>query len=355
MRSGSTSGSGPWPSRRPRSSTWGRPATSGCPRWRVRPASPSRTVASPSPPTDSTASASPSLTPSPAPTPGCRAPQRHRHGRGARRPHGGPGRVGLSSRGELVAKLFAEHYSDPFHEALVEVHWTVSLGSGRRRGLCLGLVRAGAGGSGWSRRSRPRSGRATSRSSLEQGRSGHRTRRRACRRPGVGRARRRARRARSSRPTICPAPSTWRRWPSASATASSGSAAAPVTRAWMMSPQCSRIDRRDPRRRGGHLGRVVRLAAARRWRDPGFGVDQVVEPGHQRLLGADAVVHGLSGHARRLGDVPHARAGVAALGEQPAGRREDLVSGELRLASRRLGGFSAMVSVYHLTNVQLTL
>ncbi len=31
-------------------------------------------------------------------------------------------KVGVSSRGELVAKLFAEHYSDPFHETLVEVH-----------------------------------------------------------------------------------------------------------------------------------------------------------------------------------------------------------------------------------------
>ncbi len=31
-------------------------------------------------------------------------------------------KVGVSSRGELVAKLFAEHYADPFHETLVEVH-----------------------------------------------------------------------------------------------------------------------------------------------------------------------------------------------------------------------------------------
>jgi DNA-binding CsgD family transcriptional regulator len=30
-------------------------------------------------------------------------------------------KVGVSSRGELVAKLFAEHYSDPFHETLVDV------------------------------------------------------------------------------------------------------------------------------------------------------------------------------------------------------------------------------------------
>ena len=30
-------------------------------------------------------------------------------------------KVGVSSRGELVAKLFAEHYADPFHETLVEV------------------------------------------------------------------------------------------------------------------------------------------------------------------------------------------------------------------------------------------
>ena len=31
-------------------------------------------------------------------------------------------KVGVSSRGELVAKLFADHYADPFHETLVEVH-----------------------------------------------------------------------------------------------------------------------------------------------------------------------------------------------------------------------------------------
>lgn len=31
-------------------------------------------------------------------------------------------KVGVNSRGELVAKLFAEHYSDPFHETLVEIH-----------------------------------------------------------------------------------------------------------------------------------------------------------------------------------------------------------------------------------------
>jgi len=31
-------------------------------------------------------------------------------------------KIGVSSRGELVAKLFAEHYADPFHETLVEVH-----------------------------------------------------------------------------------------------------------------------------------------------------------------------------------------------------------------------------------------
>ena len=30
-------------------------------------------------------------------------------------------RVGVSSRGELFAKLFADHYADPFHETLVEV------------------------------------------------------------------------------------------------------------------------------------------------------------------------------------------------------------------------------------------
>ena len=28
-------------------------------------------------------------------------------------------KVGVSSRGELVAKLFAEHYADPMHEMLV--------------------------------------------------------------------------------------------------------------------------------------------------------------------------------------------------------------------------------------------
>ncbi|MFZ6005426.1 MAG: response regulator transcription factor [Actinomycetota bacterium] len=30
-------------------------------------------------------------------------------------------KVGVTSRGELVAKLFAEHYSDPFHETLVHI------------------------------------------------------------------------------------------------------------------------------------------------------------------------------------------------------------------------------------------
>jgi hypothetical protein len=30
-------------------------------------------------------------------------------------------KVGVSSRGELVAKLFAEHYSDPMHAAAVHV------------------------------------------------------------------------------------------------------------------------------------------------------------------------------------------------------------------------------------------
>ena len=30
--------------------------------------------------------------------------------------------VGVSSRGELVAKLFADHYTDPFHETPVEIH-----------------------------------------------------------------------------------------------------------------------------------------------------------------------------------------------------------------------------------------
>ncbi|MGQ0479684.1 MAG: LuxR C-terminal-related transcriptional regulator [Pseudonocardia sp.] len=28
-------------------------------------------------------------------------------------------KVGVTSRGELVAKLFAEHYADPMHDALV--------------------------------------------------------------------------------------------------------------------------------------------------------------------------------------------------------------------------------------------
>jgi DNA-binding NarL/FixJ family response regulator len=30
-------------------------------------------------------------------------------------------KVRVSSRGELVAKLFADHYVDPFHETLVEI------------------------------------------------------------------------------------------------------------------------------------------------------------------------------------------------------------------------------------------
>jgi DNA-binding CsgD family transcriptional regulator len=30
-------------------------------------------------------------------------------------------KIGVTSRSELVAKLFAEHYSDPFHEAMVDI------------------------------------------------------------------------------------------------------------------------------------------------------------------------------------------------------------------------------------------
>jgi DNA-binding CsgD family transcriptional regulator len=31
-------------------------------------------------------------------------------------------KVGVNSRAELVAKLFAEHYADPFHETMVHLH-----------------------------------------------------------------------------------------------------------------------------------------------------------------------------------------------------------------------------------------
>jgi len=30
-------------------------------------------------------------------------------------------KIGVSSRGELVAKLFAEHYSEPLHKAVVHI------------------------------------------------------------------------------------------------------------------------------------------------------------------------------------------------------------------------------------------
>lgn len=30
-------------------------------------------------------------------------------------------KVGVSSRGELVAKLFADHYADPFHDTLIHI------------------------------------------------------------------------------------------------------------------------------------------------------------------------------------------------------------------------------------------
>jgi DNA-binding CsgD family transcriptional regulator len=31
-------------------------------------------------------------------------------------------KVGVSTRGELVAKLFADHHSDPVHAAAVHIH-----------------------------------------------------------------------------------------------------------------------------------------------------------------------------------------------------------------------------------------
>ena len=124
-----------------------------------------------------------------------------------------------------------------------------------------------------------------------------------------------------------------------------------------MSPQCSRIDRVTRAVSGGDLGRVV--GAGRRagdGGDAGLGVDEVVEPGDQRLLGPDAVVHGLRRDAGGLGDVAHARAGVAALGEQAPGGPEDLVPRQLRLAlTQRGGGLRSHRPVYHLTSVQVIL
>jgi hypothetical protein len=85
---------------------------------------------------------------------------------------------------------------------------------------------------------------------------------------------------------------------------------------------------RDAGRRRRHLPRVVGLGGgAADGGYAGLGVDEVVQSRHQRLLGADAVVHGLGG---RLGDVAHARAGVPALGEQPSRGSEDRVPRELR-------------------------
>ena len=147
------------------------------------------------------------------------------------------------------------------------------------------------------------------------------------------------------------APATWRRWPSASTAASSGSAAAPVTSAWMMSPQCSRIERATRAEIAATTCGSSDCRSARDDRpDAGLGVDQVVELGHELLLGADAVVHGLGGHAGRLGDVAHARPGVAVLGEQAPRRAEDLVVRELGPALAQGGG----VRRHNLTGVPVT-
>ena len=100
-----------------------------------------------------------------------------------------------------------------------------------------------------------------------------------------------------------------------------------------MSPQFSRIDRVT---RAGVAaiseGSPDSAAARAMARDVRLLVDQVVQPLDERLLRADAVVHGLRRDARGLGDVAHARAGVAALGEQPPRRPQDLIARELCLA-----------------------
>ena len=61
-----------------------------------------------------------------------------------------------------------------------------------------------------------------------------------------------------------------------------------------MSPQCSRIERTTLRLHRQDFPRVIRADAGADDRgDVGLRVDQVVQPGDDRLLRADAVVHGL--------------------------------------------------------------
>jgi hypothetical protein len=110
---------------------------------------------------------------------------------------------------------------------------------------------------------------------------------------------------------------------------------------------------RDAGLRRRHLACVGRLGGRTSdGGDPGLGVDQVVEPCHQRLLGADAVVHRLRRDAGGAGDVAHAGAGVATLGEQAAGGLEDLVPREPGAA---LSEAERLLRHRYLTSVPMTL
>ena len=135
----------------------------------------------------------------------------------------------------------------------------------------------------------------------------------------------------------------------------SGSATAPVTNAWRMSSQFSRIARVIR----AHTAATSRGHATRPpaddVRDACLGVDQVLQPGHDGLLRADAVVDRLGRHTGVLGNVSHAGPRVAALSEEAAGRPEDLVARQLRLAVADLGLFAGMDPSYHLTIVQYLL
>jgi hypothetical protein len=83
---------------------------------------------------------------------------------------------------------------------------------------------------------------------------------------------------------------------------------------------------RDARRRCGDLARVLRLGGTSgNAGDPRLAVDQVIQLRDQRLLRADAVVHGLGRHSGSLRDLAHAGTRVPPFGEQMPRGSQDLV------------------------------
>jgi hypothetical protein len=108
---------------------------------------------------------------------------------------------------------------------------------------------------------------------------------------------------------------------------------------------------RDARVGGRQLVRVLGLGGgAGEVRDARLGIDEVVERRDQSLLRADAVVDGLRRHPRRLRDVAHARARVAALGEQMPRGTQDLVSRQLCPALTQAG----RILGHDLTNIPVS-